>query len=141
MTLHEYDIANAIRGMYAACHHMMLRLTEKSWAEMNYKLVAFILLTIIMYYAVFIRPYLFPKILINEELEKIIDSACERGVEYAEQLYKIDLSLERMEISLYLAYYVLRKTKVVPDDYLKMINEIIKDKVQLLLNSKIQTSI
>jgi hypothetical protein len=103
----------------------------------DYKLAALIFIVIAMYYTVFISPYLFKKTLITKELQEIIDYACEQGVGYAEQLFKFDPSIDRTEIALYFAFYVLRKTNAVPNSYLEKISEIIEDKVgQLLKNEK-----
>jgi len=105
--------------------------------SLDYKLVALVIIVIAMYYTVFISPYLLKKGQLPKELQEIIDYACERGVGCAEQLYKIDTSIDRTEIALYLAFYFVKKTNAVPHSYLERISGIVEDRVrQLLKNHK-----
>ncbi|MBZ4687681.1 MAG: hypothetical protein PWQ96_74 [Clostridia bacterium] len=100
--------------------------------EVDYKIIAISIIALAMVYTGFIRPYLVKRNLLTKEMLELIDYACERGVGYAEQLYKSDQSIDRQKIALDFAFDVVRKAGIVPEKYLDIIRGIIEDKVRQL---------
>lgn len=89
--------------------------------------IAMVLVGAILVYDLFIKPRTVAKLSI-EQLE-LIDFACDKAVGYAEQTYKNDPLVDRGVLALDYAFEIIRKTGIVPEKYVVIIEGIIKDNV------------
>jgi hypothetical protein len=99
---------------------------------MNAQVIAFILVSLAIVYSVFIRPILIKRFeggyLTNTQLT-LLDFACKKGVEYAEQLYKNDDTLSRNELALTYAFDIIEEAGIFSEEYLHIIEGLVESNV------------
>jgi hypothetical protein len=95
----------------------------------NISALTFILIVIPMFWTIILKPILIKKNVLNIEQLDLIDFACEKAVQYAEQIYKNDNNTDRQELALDYALDILNKSDIIPDEYFYLINGIIESHV------------
>lgn len=98
----------------------------------NYQLAVIGVVAVAIAYTLFIKPYLKRIGMLTLEQIEFIDYAVETGVQFAEQLYKTDNTIDRHKIALDYAFDVLRKSGMIPEDYIDIIRGIVESKVLIL---------
>lgn len=94
---------------------------------MNYEWIALAIIAIVLFLDIFVKPKL-KNVLTNEQIE-LIDYACEKGVEFAEQMYKNGHEIDRLQVSMDFALDVIVKSGIVSERYMDIIEAVIESKV------------
>lgn len=95
-------------------------------------LIGVIIAVLAMVYRLFLHDRLVNSGLLNTEQLDLIDYACERGVEFAEQMYKNDSSVDRQSLALDFAFDIIEKSHIIPQQFLDIIHGMIEAKVNKL---------
>lgn len=95
-------------------------------------IISFSIVLITLIYTVFIKPILEERGYLTREQLELIDFACEKGVSFAEQIYKHDPSIDRYQLAIDYAFEVIEKAGIIPDMYLTVIQGMIEDYVRKL---------
>jgi|688.fasta_scaffold424457_3 hypothetical protein len=99
--------------------------------EMIY-LVATGLVAISLVWALVLKPYLVDRKILTQEQLDLIDFATEKAIEYAEQVYKNDTSVNRNQLALDYAFEIIRKANIIPESYVVIIKGMIESSVYKL---------
>ena len=89
--------------------------------------VAIGLVALVLLYDIVVKPVVSKKLTV-EQLE-VIDLACNKAVEYAEQTYKKDSTVDRNKLAVDYAFDVVKKAGILPDRYLSIIKGMIESSV------------
>lgn len=92
-------------------------------------IIALIILAVTLIYDIAIKPYLIKNRILTTEQLDIIDFACEKAVEYAEQIYKNDPSIDRNALAIDYAFDVVEESGVIPERYIDVIEGMIESYV------------
>ncbi len=92
-------------------------------------LIALAIVIAAIVYSIVIRPELDEKTALTDEQLALIDNAVKKAVEYAAIAYKDDPEVDESELALKYAFEIVKQAKIIPDEYLGIVQAIIEDKV------------
>lgn len=94
----------------------------------NYQILAVIIVALAIAYSLFVRPRLKEK-LTTEQID-VIDYAVDKGLDYAETLYKGDTAINKDKVALEYACDVIVRSGAIGERYMGIIKVMIEEEIE-----------